>query len=121
MELKLSKFSSDVSLKIRVWCFCLERTPPVSSSKPTLTTLKSKLKTHHFCFQKVQDRRGKSLCVSVCPSVCVSLASDSSETIEVIISKLGKVIAPDMRMPHVLIILTLTFSYGHTELNPENK
>ena len=46
--------------------------------------------------------------------VCV-LASDSSETIiEVIIIKLRMV------MHHVLIILTVTFIQGHTDLNREN-
>ena len=58
------------------------------------------------------------LCVCVhfcvCIFVCVSFASDSSETIEVIIMKLGTVTASDMRMHHVLIILTLTFIQGHT-------
>ena len=53
-------------------------------------------------------------------SVCVSLASDSSETVEVIIIELGMVIASDMVMHHVLIILTLTFIPGHTDLNHEN-
>ena len=37
-------------------------------------------------------------CVCVC--VCVPLASDASETIEVIIVKLGLVTALDMRMHH---------------------
>ena len=46
-------------------------------------------------------------CVSVC--VCVSLASDSSETTEVVIIKHGTVTASGMRMQHVLITLTLTF------------
>ena len=45
----------------------------------------------------------------VCLSVCVSLASDSLETIKVIIIKLGMVAASDMVMHHMLIILTLTF------------
>ena len=57
-------------------------------------------------------------CVCVC--VCLSLASDSSETVEVIIMKLSTVTASDMRMQHVLIIMTLTFSQGHTDLNHEN-
>ena len=55
---------------------------------------------------------------SVC--VCVSLASDSSETIEVLIIKLGTVTASDTRLHHVLIIFTLTFTQGHTDLNHEN-
>ena len=43
--------------------------------------------------------------------VCVSLANDSSKTIElkVIIVRLGTVTALDMGMHHMLIILTLTF------------
>ena len=60
--------------------------------------------------------------VKVCVSV-VSLASDSSETVEVnevIIVKLGTVTASDMRMHQVFIILTLTFIQGHTDLNHEN-
>ena len=60
-----------------------------------------------------------SLCVGV--SVCVSLASNSLETIEVIIIKLGTVTASDMVMHHVLIILTLTCIQCHTDLNRENK
>ena len=53
--------------------------------------------------------------------VSVSLASYSSETIEVIIIiRLGTVTASDMLMHHVLIILTLTFIQGHTDLNHEN-
>ena len=52
-------------------------------------------------------------------SVFVSLAGDSLEAIEVII-KLGKVTASDVRMHHMLIILTLTFMQGHTYLNHEN-
>ena len=53
-------------------------------------------------------------------NVCVC-ASDSSGTIEAIIIKLGKVTASDMRMHHMLIILTLTFIQGHTDLNHELK
>ena len=45
--------------------------------------------------------------------VCVSLTSDSSETIEVIILKRGTVTASDMLMHHILIILTLTLIQGH--------
>ena len=39
--------------------------------------------------------------LSVCLSLCVSLASDSLETIEVIIIKLGMVTASDMVMHHI--------------------
>ena len=49
--------------------------------------------------------------------MCVSLASDSSEAVEVIILKLGIVTASDMKMHHVLIMLILTFIEGHTDLN----
>ena len=75
-----------------------------------------------YDFQKVQDTRGQSLsvCLCVCLCLCVSLASDSSETIEVIITKLSMVTASDMVMHHVLIILTLTFIQGRTDLNHEN-
>ena len=52
--------------------------------------------------------------------VRVSLASDSSETIEVIVVKLGTVTASDVRMHHVLTILALTFIQGHTDLMHEN-
>ena len=48
----------------------------------------------------------------------MSVASDSSETVKVII-KLGAVPASDMVMHHVLIILTVTFLQGHTDLNHE--
>ena len=58
------------------------------------------------------------MCVSVC--VCVFLAHDSSETVEVIIVKLGTMTATDMGMHRVLIILTLTFIQGHTDRNHEN-
>ena len=44
-------------------------------------------------------------------SVCVSLTSDSSETVEVIIVKLGMVTASDMRIHQ--------FIQGHTDLNRE--
>ena len=44
----------------------------------------------------------------------MSLASDSSETFEVIIIKFGMVIASDMLMHHVLILLTWTFIQAHT-------
>ena len=52
--------------------------------------------------------------------VCIPLASDSLETIEVIIVKLGMVTASDMGMHHVLLILPLTFIQGHTDLTREN-
>ena len=55
-----------------------------------------------------------------CVHVCLSLASGSSETIQVIIIKLGKVTASDMKMHHVLIRLALTLIQCHTNLNREN-
>ena len=57
--------------------------------------------------------------VSVSVSV-MSLASDSSETIEVMIIKLGTVTASDIRMHRVLITLTGAFIQGHTDLNRKN-
>ena len=56
----------------------------------------------------------------LCVSVCLSLASDSSEAITVIIIKLGKMMASDKLKHHMLIILTWTFTQGHTDLNHEN-
>ena len=52
--------------------------------------------------------------------MCVGLASDSSETINVIIIKLGMVTASDMVLHRVLFILTLTFIQGHIDLTHEN-
>ena len=52
--------------------------------------------------------------------MCVSLISDSSKTVEVIIIRLGTVTASDILMHDMLIILTLTFIQGHTALNREN-
>ena len=57
-----------------------------------------------------------SVCLSVCLlPVCVSLASDFSETIQVTTIILGMVTASDMVMHHVLTILTLTFIQGPTD------
>ena len=61
-----------------------------------------------FLFAKVYDRPDL-----VC--VCVSLASDSSETVEVIIVNLGFVTASITGMHLMLSILTLTFVQGHTD------
>ena len=58
-------------------------------------------------------------CVCVCVCV-VSLASDFSEIIEVIIVKCGTVTASDMVMHHVLIILTSTFIQGHIDVTHDN-
>ena len=56
-------------------------------------------------------------------SVRVSLASDSSETVDSSSStELGTVTISYMRMHHVLIIIfTLTFIQDHTDLNHKNK
>ena len=43
--------------------------------------------------------------------------SDSSETVEVIVVKLGTLTASFARMHHVLIILALTLIQGHTYHN----
>ena len=56
----------------------------------------------------------------MCVGAYVSLASDSSETIKVIIIKLDTVTALHMVMHHVLIILTVTLIQGHTDVNHEN-
>ena len=53
-------------------------------------------------------------------SVCLSIASDSSGTIEVTINKHGTMNSSDMRMHPVLIILTVTVIQGHTDLDHEN-
>ena len=53
-------------------------------------------------------------------SVCVPSASDSSETIEVIIIKLSTATSSDTVMHHVLTMLTLAFIQGHTYLNHGN-
>ena len=52
----------------------------------------------------------------VCPSQAIP-----PETIEVITIKRGMVTASDMRMYYTLIILTLTFIQGHTDLNHGKK
>ena len=52
--------------------------------------------------------------------VCLSVTSHISETGEAIAIKFDTVAASDMEMHHVLIILTLTFMQGHTDLNHEN-
>ena len=60
------------------------------------------------------------LSVSVCLSVCPSIASHISETRQAITIKFDKVTASVTRMYHVLTIFTLTFIQGHTDLNHEN-
>ena len=90
----------------------------------------SHIHTHSFYFViKVVEhfnmrwpRVSVCVCVYMQARVCVSLASDCLETIEVIIIKLGTVTASesDIRMHHVLMILTLTFIQGQRGLNREN-
>ena len=53
-------------------------------------------------------------------NMCLSLASNSSETVKVTFIKFSTATASDMGMHHVLIILTLTFIQGQTDLNHEN-
>ena len=52
--------------------------------------------------------------------MCVSLISNSLETVEVSIVRCGKVAALDLKMHHVSILLTLTFIQGHRSFNHEN-
>ena len=61
-----------------------------------------------------------SIYLSVCLTDCLSLASDSSETIEIIVINLGMVTDSDMVVRHVFIILTLTFIQGHIYLSHKN-
>ena len=68
-------------------------------------------------FENLTQNRDR-VCVAMC--LYVSLASDSSVTITVTIVKLGTMTASDMRLHHVLIMLTLTFIQGHTHINQEN-
>ena len=84
-----------------------------------------------FCFQslkrlkkfKVDEARVSvcCMCVCVCLCVCMSCSSDFWEVVvEVIIIQLGTVTASDMRMHHMLIMLTATFIQSHTDDNHEN-
>ena len=52
--------------------------------------------------------------------MCLSISSDSSGTIEVIIINRGTITVSEMLMHHVLIIWTWTFIQGHTYLNHGN-
>ena len=73
-----------------------------------------------FVCKQILTQNQDSVCECLCVCVCVSLAIDSLETVDVIIVNLCTVTASDMGMHHVLIILTLTFIQGHTDLNHEN-
>ena len=70
--------------------------------------------------RKITETESVCLSVSLSVCVCVSFASDSSETVESIIVTFGMLIASDVRMHHVLIILTLSFIQGHLDRNHEN-
>ena len=61
-------------------------------------------------------RTSLSVCMCACVRVCVSLSSDSSETFEVLVIKLGTVGASDMLMHHVLIIVILTLILKVTQI-----
>ena len=66
-------------------------------------------------FKKVRKDETMWVCV------CLCLASESSETVEDSIIKLGKVTASDIRLHHVLIILTFkSFIQGRTYFNREH-
>ena len=52
--------------------------------------------------------------------MCPSVASYISETSDAIAVKLDTMTATVTGMHHILIILTLTFIHGHTDLNHEN-
>ena len=84
--------------------------------------------THDHCYYYITTCAARvslshcAVCVCVCVCVracmracmCVCLASDSSETIKVMVTKFGTVTVSDMIIYHVLIILALTFIQGHT-------
>ena len=84
------------------WAWCLQTTLLWKAGKKIFFVFKVISDFHKVNVDET------SACVCVCVCVCVSLASDSSETVEVIIIKLGTITASDMRIHHVLIILTLT-------------
>ena len=70
-------------------------------------------KKHSFIVCKSNfntDDPSLCVCVSVCVClfVCVSLASDFSETVEVIIVKLGTVTASDVTMHHIYFFFILS-------------
>ena len=60
-------------------------------------------------------------CVSVCMCVCVCMCVRACVcTVQVTFVKLGMVTASDKGLHQVLIILTLSFIQGHTDLHHEN-
>ena len=69
---------------------------------------------------KVARRRKSLVCVCFCLCVCVCVCPSQAQASSKF--KLSMVTASDMVniMHHMLIILTLTFIQGHTDLNREN-
>ena len=67
-------------------------------------------------FEKVDDR-ADLVCLCVCPSQVIPR---KLLKFEAVIIKHFKVTASDMRMHHMLIVLTLTFIQSRTDLNIEN-
>ena len=59
-------------------------------------------------------------CVHACVRVCLSVASHISQTSQAIAITFDTVTASATKMHHVLIILTLIFIQGHTDLNHEH-
>ena len=75
--------------------------------------------SHDFelVYLKIDEAKGLSVCLCACPSQAIprKLLFMSSSSI------FGTVAATDMRMHHVLILLTLTFIQGHMYPNKNNK
>ena len=71
----------------------------------------------YICYCSVRIYTAQS---SVATDMSDVETSDSSESIEVIIVHLSTETASNMRMHLVLVILTVTFLQGHTNLNHEN-
>ena len=68
----------------------------------------------------VVNKTSKNLKIDEAVSVCLYFASDSADTVEVIIIQLSTVTGSDMIMYHVLIISTWTCIKGHTDRTHEN-
>ena len=103
----------------------------------THTHIRTHTRTHARAHTHTHTHWGEYTGLSICPSsfrpvfilslstlktnnMCLSLASNSSETVKVTFIKFSTATASDMGMHHVLIILTLTFIQGQTDLNHEN-
>ena len=74
------------------------------------------IKVFLFLFLFAKQSLRKIINPSLWVSVCDCPSSDSSETIKVIIIKFGMVTAWDMIKHHMLMILTLMFIQGHTDI-----